>query len=215
MSRGVSLAPFAPIAATGFAIAFLHAALPTHWLPFVLVGRAHGWPARKILGVTGMAGAGHVLFTLVLGIALTGAGLALAPHLGRLFNQAVGGLLIALGLFYLLKQLLRPGHVHGDPTARLGARSDAAAVVGLVAVLTFSPCEAFLPLYLANISYGWAGFALLSVVLALGTCLAMILFTSLCLAGADRLRLERLEGYEAVVIGVVLCALGLFVAFEP
>ena len=24
----------------GFATAFLHAALPTHWLPFVLVGRA-------------------------------------------------------------------------------------------------------------------------------------------------------------------------------
>lgn len=214
MSQRVTLAPFAPVAATGFAIAFLHAALPTHWLPFVLVGRAHGWSARRILGVTGVAGSGHVLFTLVLGLALTGAGLAVQPHLGQLFNKGVAGLLVALGLFYLARQALRPAHTHGDRTARLGARSDAAAMVGLVAVLTFSPCEAFLPLYLANVSYGWGGFLVLSLTLALGTCLAMLLFTGLCLAGADRFRLERLERYEAAVIGVVLCALGVFVALE-
>jgi hypothetical protein len=210
----VDLAAFAPIAATGFAIAFLHAALPTHWLPFVLVGRAHGWSGRRVLGVTGAAGGGHVLFTLALGLVVTGAGLAVAPRLGAVFHQAVGGLLIALGLFYLARQALGRGHAHPDRTARLGSRSDAAAMAGLIAVLTFSPCEAFLPVYLANVDHGWAGFALLSAVLFAGTLMAMLLLTGLCLAGADRLRLERLERYEAAVIGVALCALGLFVLLE-
>ncbi|OYX34168.1 MAG: hypothetical protein B7Y99_06015 [Caulobacterales bacterium 32-69-10] len=205
---------FAPIAATGFAIAFLHAALPTHWLPFVLVGRAHAWSGRRVLGVTALAGGGHVLFTLGLGIVVTTAGLAMAPHLGEVFHQIVGGLLVLLGLFYLARQALRREHSHGDRTARLGGRSDAAAITGLVAMLTFSPCEAFLPLYLANVDQGWMGFALLSVMLTVGTLLAMLLFTGLCLAGADRLRLERLERYEAAVIGVVLCLLGAFVALE-
>ena len=37
----------------GFAAAFLHAALPTHWLPFVLVGRAQRWSlARNMAAVT-------------------------------------------------------------------------------------------------------------------------------------------------------------------
>ena len=210
----MTLAPFAPVAATGFAIAFLHAALPTHWLPFVLVGRAHGWGTRKILGVTGLAGGGHVLFTLILGMVLTGAGLAMQPHLGDLFPKAVAALLLGLGLFYLGRQAFGGSHTHRDRTAKLGARSDTAAMVGLVAILTFSPCEAFLPLYLANVDYGWGGFVALSLVLALGTCLAMLLFTGLCLAGADRFRLERLERYEAAVIGLVLCGLGLFVALE-
>ncbi|HTI66955.1 MAG TPA: hypothetical protein VL460_05335 [Caulobacteraceae bacterium] len=210
----VTLTPFAPVAATGFAVAFLHAALPTHWLPFVLVGRAQGWPARKILGVTGLAGTGHVLFTLVLGLILTSVGLAVQPHLGGLFNQAVGGLLLTLGLFYLARHAFGPRHTHGERAARLGTRSDAAAVMGLVAILAFSPCEAFLPLYLANVAYGWPGFVILSLVLTLGTGLAMLLFTGLCLAGADRLRLERLERYEAAVIGLALCGLGLFVALE-
>ena len=136
------------------------------------------------------------------------------PRLGALFPKVVGGLLVALGLFYLARQALAPPHTHGERAARLGGRSDAAAMTGLVAILTFSPCEAFLPLYLANVGYGWAGFALLSLMLALGTGMAMLLFTGLCLAGADRLRLERLERYEAAVIGLALCALGLFVALE-
>ena len=33
----------------GFVTAFLHAALPTHWLPFTLVGRAQGWRASPCL----------------------------------------------------------------------------------------------------------------------------------------------------------------------
>lgn len=210
----MTLTPFAPVAGAGFAIAFLHAALPTHWLPFVLIGRAHGWSARKTLSVTGLAGGGHVLFTLVLGLVLTSAGLVIQPHLGAVFPKVVGGVLVALGLFYLGRHAFGPPHRHGERAARLGGRSDGAAIFGLVMMLTFSPCEAFLPLYLANVDYGWPGFVALSLMLTLGTGLAMLLFTGLCLAGADRLGLERLERYEAMVIGLALCGLGLFVALE-
>jgi cadmium resistance protein CadD (predicted permease) len=210
----VNSAPIIALAATGFTVAFLHAALPTHWLPFVLVGRAQRWRPGKVLAVTGLAGSGHVLFTAALGLVLTSAGLALAPRLGQVFPRAVGVLLVGLGLFYLARQALGHGHRHADPSTKLSGRSDAAAMVGLVAILTFSPCEVFLPVYLANVGYGWAGFAVLSLVLVFGTGVAMLLFTGLCLAGADRFRLERLERYEAAVIGVVLCALGVFVALE-
>jgi nickel/cobalt exporter len=42
------------IAATGFSVAFFHAAIPTHWLPFVLVSRARGWSrSAKTLAVIG------------------------------------------------------------------------------------------------------------------------------------------------------------------
>jgi cadmium resistance protein CadD (predicted permease) len=210
----VTLTPIVALAATGFAVAFFHAALPTHWLPFVLVGRAQGWRTGKVLTVTGLAGSGHVLFTAALGLGLTTAGLALAPRLGQLFPLGVGAVLVGLGLFYLARQVLRRGHSHADPARKLGGRSEAAAVAGLVMILTFSPCEAFLPVYLANVNYGWTGFLLLRLVLVVGTGLSMLLFTSLCLAGADRFRLERLERYEGAVIGMVLCALGLFVALE-
>ena len=34
---------FTTIAVTGFTVAFLHAAIPTHWLPFVLTARVQKW----------------------------------------------------------------------------------------------------------------------------------------------------------------------------
>ena len=79
----MSLAPFVPVAATGLAIAFLHAALPTHWLPFVLVGRARGWSRRRTLFVAAFAGLGHVACTVALGALVLAAGMVAAPLLGR------------------------------------------------------------------------------------------------------------------------------------
>jgi nickel/cobalt exporter len=45
-------AVFTTITATGFTVAFFHAAIPTHWLPFVLVG-GH-WNRAKTLLVTAL-----------------------------------------------------------------------------------------------------------------------------------------------------------------
>lgn len=195
--------------ALGFAVAFMHAALPTHWLPFVLVGRDRQWPARKTLGVTLMAGAGHVLVTIALGVLVLAGGLVLEPHVAGLFPYIAGGLPIALGLYYLLRHSHR---ARSGEKPRLYA-TDAAAMTGLVALLAVSPCEAFLPVYLASAPHGWAGFLALSLVLTLATALGMVLFTSLSLAGADRLKLMALQGYEQAILGAALVVLGVIVLF--
>src|SRR5437773_11467181 len=44
------------IAFTGFTVAFFHAAIPTHWLPFVAAGRAQRWSHSKTLLITALAG---------------------------------------------------------------------------------------------------------------------------------------------------------------
>ena len=50
-------AVFITLIVTGFTVAFLHAAIPTHWLPFVVAARAQRWNKSKTLAVTGVAGA--------------------------------------------------------------------------------------------------------------------------------------------------------------
>lgn len=211
---------FGSLALTGFAVAFLHAAIPTHWLPFVLVGRAQGWSGRKIMAVAVLAGGGHVASTVVLGLVLTGAGMALDQLLGPWLARAAGLLLIGFGVYYLLR---RP-HVHrlalpggGSMSldeAQNGPRrygSDRAAILGLVGLLTFSPCESFLPVYLSGTAFGWGGFLLLSGVLAVATVLAMTVFTGLVLLGASRLRFGLLERYESTLLGAALSILGVLV----
>ena len=93
--------------------------------------------------------------------------------------------------------------------------SDRAVILGLFTLLTFSPCEGFLPIYLSGIRYGWAGFAVLSVVLAVATLAGMMVFTSLTMAGLEKFKLQALEKYESAILGALLCALGVAViAFE-
>jgi hypothetical protein len=42
----------------------------------------------------------------------------------------------------------------------------------------------------------------------------MVVFTALFLAGAQKLKLERLERYELLLVGLGLCAIGVLVALE-
>src|SRR5687768_11845945 len=83
------------VAATGFTVAFFHAAIPTHWLPFVLVARARNWSRSKALAVTALAGIGHVLLTSLLGLIIAYLGFQLDERFGEVFPWLAGGLLIA------------------------------------------------------------------------------------------------------------------------
>ncbi len=334
------------IAVTGFTIAFLHAAIPTHWLPFVLTGRVQKWSRGKTLLVTAICGSGHVLFTAVLGFLVAWLGYALNERIGAWFPRIAGGALLLFGLFYVYRQFaghshghvhllgghhhdhetdehehgahggpladtghgkielsvfetgvpprfrlyftdekdreapplspanigldtLRPdatrqvftfksgpgylesneeipepheftvfvelkhgshahrhkvrftedhhhgehGHDHGDEAVKppAPAKSDWAAMVSLFVLLTFSPCEGFIPVYVSGVRYGWAGFGLLTGILSVGTVLGMVVFTWLTLIGLDKLKMKWAERYESGVLGGLLCVLGLLV----
>lgn len=210
---------FGPIALTGLTVAFLHAALPTHWLPFVLAGRAQGWSRAKTLFVTLCAGLGHVLFTIVLGGIIAGLGMAIDERYETLLPWLASGLLLALGLYYLLRGDVH-GHRHyGDVQHQSGqeacapprGRSDGAIIGSLILLLTFSPCEAFLPVFAAGAQFGWTGFLWLSMVLLLATISGMMLFTWFTLMGLAHFRLEALEHYEGRIVGSLLIVLAIFV----
>lgn len=218
----VNEAVLTTIAITGFGIAFFHAAIPTHWLPFVLTARVQRWNHSKTIAVTALAGTCHVVITALLGLCITWLGTALTQSIGDWFARIAGTALLIFGLYYLVRQLAGKGHVHFDyphehlhhpenPPADPHRTSDRAAILSLLAFLTFSPCEAFLPIYVSGIRFGWKGFAILTVILSFATVIGMVLFTSLTLAGLSRIKLGWLERYESGMIGVLLCVVGLLV----
>ncbi len=100
------------IAATGFTVAFLHAAIPTHWLPFVMAARTQKWSKAKTLSITAIAGGGHVLITTLLGVVIVWLGIALDKKIGHWFPIVAGGTLILFGLYYIVQHLRGGGHGH-------------------------------------------------------------------------------------------------------
>src|SRR5580698_882069 len=82
-------------------IAALHALIPSHWLAFALVGRAQRWPMHRTLRITVLAGSGHALLTMVLGLLVAGAGKELQHAIPpQLEHAATGGILVLLGLYF-------------------------------------------------------------------------------------------------------------------
>lgn len=227
------------IALTGFTVAFLHAAIPTHWLPFVLVARARGWTRAKTLAVTAAAGVGHVALTSLLGLVIAWFGFRLDERLGaELFPWIAGGLLFAFAGFYFWRQWTGRGILHHHPPgsqhhadarcghgheqshwhdelkdSKLGTRGtgDWTAISGLLVMLTLSPCEGFLPVYLSGVQFGWPGFFVLSGILAVATLAGMALFTWLALLGFERIRIKNLERHEAGLLGALFAVLGVLV----
>lgn len=238
---------FLSVAATGFVVAFAHAAIPTHWLPFVLAGRGQRWGKAKTLMVVVLCASGHVLFTTMLGVLVVLLGIETSKWTGNVFPWIAGGALILFGLYYLVRQAREPDqftasltfsnadHAHrhevrfeehqdgaaaqpaetpeGNRRSTGTVQSDGAVILGLFTLLTFSPCEGFLPVYLSGITYGWIGFVVLSAVLALATIAGMVIFTWLTMSGMERLRLGFLERYESGILGTLIMFLGVGIIF--
>ena len=197
----------------GFVTAFLHAALPTHWLPFVLVGRGQRWSLPQVLGAVTAAGLAHIAATAVVGGLIVAAGLALDQWISGLLPALSAALLFLFGAFYLGRALLRPAIMAGGPSLALSEPtvSHAAAFWGLVALMAISQGEVLLPIYLSQATQGPLVLAALTVAFAAGTVLGMALFTVLARAGWSVLRLERWARYEGVILGLAPILIGLLV----
>lgn len=226
---------FNTILITGFTVAFFHAAIPTHWLPFVLTSRIQKWSRSKTLLITTLAGLGHVTFTAILGFLVAWCGITLNAKIGAAFPWIAGGALVLFGSYYIYRQFCGKGHghthlfgghdhdhshhgheegkCHHEPKQIPVPKSDWAAIVSLLALLTFSPCEGFLPVYVSGVQYGWSGFFLLTLILSLATVVGMVIFTALTLAGMERLKLEFMEKYESGILGGLLVLLGFMIIF--
>ncbi len=205
---------FGPLLAGGFGVAFLHAVLPTHWLPFVLVGRAQGWSAGMTMAAVVAAGLAHVATTAVVGGLIALAGLALEGWVSGLLPWLSAALLFAFGLFYLVRATIRRPVLAGGPDVQTPEPrvSDRTAFLGLVALLAVSPGEVMLPFYLSSADQGAAALTALTAAFALGTVLGMGLFTAIARAGASILRLERWARFEGAILGLALIGVGLLVA---
>lgn len=201
----------------GFVTAFLHAALPTHWLPFVLVGRAQRWSLPRMMGAVTAAGLAHIMTTAIVGGLIVAAGLAMDQWVSGLLPHLSAVLLFLFGAFYLSRSLIRrpvpAGGPAGGPPLELAepAVSHAAAFWGLVAMMAVSPGEVLLPIYLSQAGEGLAVLAALTLTFALGTVAGMAVFTLLARAGWSVLRLERWARYEGAVLGGALILIGLLV----
>lgn len=211
------MAQLIPFIITGLTVSLLHAALPTHWLPFVLAAKTQKWPYRKVLTILMIAGLGHILTTTAIGAAVVWFSMKINESFERIFMLIAAGSIFLFGVYYIVQffQGKRHSHCHHhhphEHDYNVNAK-DGWAILSLLSLLTFSPCESFIPVYMSAWHMGWSGFLVLSGVLAVGTLAAMIVFTSLAYFGLQQIRFRFLENFEKLITGTILIILS-FVVF--
>lgn len=201
---------------TGLTVSLLHASLPTHWLPFVLASRTQKWSYKKTFSILLIAGSGHILTTTLIGAGVVWFGIQLHDSFEKILVSFAAISVFTFGAYNIYQHYRGERHSHCDNTQPHhhdfnNTAKDGWAVLSLLSLLTFSPCESFLPVYVSAWPLGWSGFVVMSVVLAVGTLLAMTAFMTVMFFGSMKLKLAWLEDNEKLIIGIMLLLLSVMI----
>jgi hypothetical protein len=128
----VNLGPELLLVGAVLAVGVLHTIVPDHWVPIMMVARQEGWSSRETARAAFLAGTGHTLSTLFIGLIAWIAGAVFAAKFGGLVSMVSSLVLIAFGGWIAVSSRLemRPsgdhahgrshahhGHMHHDPFA--------------------------------------------------------------------------------------------------
>lgn len=221
--------------ATAASIAFLHTIIGIdHSLPFVLIGRARGWSAGKLMRVTAVCGVAHVLSSVLIGAIGLGIGVAVdrLEWLETSRGRFATWLLIGFGLAYAVFGLYRARrgrphehvHLHEDGTvhahrhdhsndhvhAHDDPRVASATVAMLFVIFLLGPCEALIPLLMVPaVAHSWPVVAAVTAVFGVVTIATMM---AVVLLGHYGLRVRGsalIERYMTTLAGLTIALSGL------
>lgn len=222
-----------PLLVTAAVTAALHTAIPDHWLPFVLIGRARGWSAWRTARITALAGILHLLvsFGLAFLAMLLGRGAVLA--LGESMEHAIGPLLVLFGLVYAGWSWRKGGHFHpGGSLLHRGShgcdghegdaneqhlhyhadegliRGERFGAVGLAVLIGLNPCVLIIPVALSAASLGPV--AVLGVFAAYGlpTLSLMVLLAAFGVKLSGVIRIPGAARHMEMASGLLIAVLG-------
>ena len=188
-------------------VAFFHALAPDHWVPFVALAKASRWPMRRLAWITTLAGIGHVVSSLLLGLVGLWAGFAVHRLEGtEAWRGTVGiWLLIGFGVAYVVWGFKHAQHPHPHLSLEEAVKTYAMRRMWMFfAIMVFGPCEPLIPLMFVASKQGlptvWAVSAAFSVVT-----IAMVVGQSLLsYAGIRLINAQWMERYAHAMAGLMI-----------
>jgi nickel/cobalt transporter (NicO) family protein len=191
--------------AATFFIALTHSIMPTHWMPFALIGREQKWGLTKVIFVTAISGLGHSMITSVLGSVVALFGFHIAEYAEAFAEPVSGSVLIVIGITFIVVGRLKPKK-HNHDHSKL---SDKAIIISLFLMLSCSPCVALLPIFLAAGTFNWSMLFLLAIILSVTTVSGMLGLTILTYKGIKKINICKIEPYEKEIVGGLLTTAGI------
>lgn len=151
-----------------------------------------------------VAGILHMLITIGLTAAAVYAGKELIEKLDEPSHVISAAVIVGLGIIYLVLHLVHVGHEHKEDEAV----SSGMAVGALLLSMSLSPCTPIIPLIIAAAG-ATIWISLVTAVVVMTSSLAVMLFLVwLGFHGVSAPKFNFLDHYEKLIIGLILCVLG-------
>jgi len=204
---------------TTVATAAIHALIPDHWLPLVLLARAQRWSVRRAFGVAAFSGGLHSVVSVSLGAVALWIGREAAAEAGEKLHLASSALLILFGMAYGGWALRRGGHsLHVHPRlSDAHAEPDRALTgAGIGFVLGFNPCVLIIPILFATSSWRASWQLAVAAAFTATTVATTAAMAWVGLRSARRPEFEFLDHYGEALTGMLIAVTGIVVlVLEP
>ncbi len=191
-------------------LSIIHAAIPNHWMPFVLLSRTERWTLSETIGITLLAGLAHSASTVILGLLIGGIGYSLAQEYMFVGTIIAPLILIFMGIVYFSLDLRHSHHEHIPGKQEMAGRSRWMIILILSGAMFFSPCLEIESYFFTAGAHGWAGIWLVAAlypVLSVGTMVLLVLLVRRSLLHWSGAFLERHEkkitGFTLILLGIV------------
>jgi hypothetical protein len=209
------------------AVGVFHTLVPDHWLPITMLARQAKWGRSRTAGAAAIAGLGHTVSTLAIGLLVWLAGAAVALRFGHIVALAASAALVVFGAWFALAALrelrneraglksgIPPVHPHSGHEEEIAAEmtgglsASQRARVTLLLILGSSPMVEGLPAFLAASRFGPGLLAIMSVVFALSTIVTYVFMCDQSTRMLQRFSFGPLERYGEVISGCVILIVG-------
>ena len=226
------------IAGTAASLGIIHTILgPDHYIPFIVIARARRWSLFKTLWVTLLAGLGHILSSVILGLAGIALGLAVfkLEAIESFRGDIAAWLLIAFGLLYGawgLRRAVRSrvhehehthadgsqhDHAHNHQSDHIHVHPETAATITpwiLFTIFIFGPCEPLIPLVMYPAAkHNFPAVIAVALIFGLATISTMIGIVCAMYYGVSKLPFGRIEKYSHALAGLSIFLCGAAVKF--
>jgi hypothetical protein len=204
------------------AVGVFHTLAPDHWVPIALIARQANWSRAETARVAALAGTGHAVSTLAIGVLVWLAGAALAVRFGHIVAETASVALVLFGGWIAIaawRELRSPDHPPVEhlqtPTAaaaeltqpKWGSRSRGR--LSLLLILGSSPMIEGLPAFFAASRFGIGLLLTMSIVFAAATIVTYIVVCDQSAQALQRYSFGPLERYSEVISGAIIVAVGI------
>ena len=218
---------------TALSIGFIHTIIgPDHYLPFIVMGKARNWSLKKTQWITFLCGVGHVLGSVLLGVAGIALGIALnllediESYRGDLASWLLIGFGLAYGFWGIRLAYRSKKHVHEHDHSTEGHHQHTHKHFGkhshihgdeksitpwaLFVVFVLGPCEPLIPILMYPASQGsWIDVMWVSMAFGIVTIITMMAMVYIVSMGLMKIKTNFLEKYVHAMAGFIIAFSGL------